>query len=308
MKRIESELTGIFESKFSFLFEQFKKLPNYGQSNPTFVTIPKASGAFGKIKVELLDFNGEAEVEAYGGVHVISFTDKSRISIIYANDQENFDWLYGYNSYFTSIILGKIFKSAGIKYSHEGLQYIQHDLRENHKAEIGFINITKDFSKVLDILDFNKEEFYKGFSNFNELFEFIVKSPYFNAVKFTNPEKEYKSITLQRLEEYLILNNLADKKGEQLTYERVKSFFPHIEFDKLAVALLEKAQKKMEIIDKLNGRVILDTIPGFEPKLIGISMSKFKFSFGSKDAYLDFMTNNSQEAVISKFKEVNQVV
>lgn len=306
MKKTESSLVSLFENKLSFLFTQFKKLPNYGQSNPTFVVTPFSSieNTLGNIRILLPNLGDEAEVKSHDETHVISFKDDSRIAIIYANNQDEFKWLYDYNSYFTSIIIGKIFKSANLKYSRHGLQYVQYDLRENHKSEVGFINITKDFSKILDILKFDKEEFYKGFSNFEELFSFIIKTPYFNATKFHNPEKEQKTIVLQMLDEYLILNNLTQKKGEQLTFDYIKQFFPEIDFKKMMDELFNKAQKKLEFVGKFNGKVIIDSIPNFDLKKIGYSLGVFKYSFGSKEAYEIFITEHSQEEILSKFKDV----
>lgn len=72
--------------------------------------------------------------------------------------------------------------------------------------------------------------------------------------------------------------------------------------------MIVKAEKKKGIIDKLNGRVILDTIPDFEPKRIGIALGYFKHSFPTREEYVDFMTENSKEEVMVKFKEVNNIV
>lgn len=310
MKKTEAELTTLFEEQVSFIFEEFKKLPNYGQLNPTFIARPRQQDTYDKIKTILSKLNSDITVGSFnssGNAHVINFTDESRIVIIYAKTEEDFKWLYDYHSYSNSIILGKILKSAGLKYSEDGLQYIQYDLRENHKSVVGTIDITKDFSRVLEILELNDADFKRGFKTSTEFIEFVIKTPYFKPEKFINHEKEQKSIILQRLEEYLIINKVENHDAKNLTFDRVKELFGNIDFETEIAKLVAKAERKKGIIDKLNGRVILDTIPGFETKRIGIALSYFKHSFPTHEEYIDFMTEHSKEEVLVKFKEVNNI-
>ena len=305
MKKTEEQLSQLFEEQVSFIFDEFKKLPHYGQTNPTFIARPKKNDTFDKIRTILSGLNSEITVESFkssGNTHVIKFEDETRIVIIYAKTEEDFKWLYNYHSYSNSIIVGKILKSAGLKYSEDGLQYLQHDLRENHKSVIGTIDITKDFSQVLEILELDLDIFNGGFNSSQEFIEYIIKSPYFYPEKFINPEKEQRSLILQRLEEYLILNNIRDTNAKKLTFKRVKELFNNIDFDTEIANLLAKAEKKKGIVDKLNGKVILSVIPGFEPKKIGISMGYFKHSFPSHEDFVEFMCEHSQEEVISILK------
>ena len=309
MKKTELELSQLFDEKISPIFEESRKLPNYGQSNSTFIARPRDCHTFDKINNILFGLNG-VEVEEFksvGNTHIINFSDETRIVIIYAKDKNDFKWLYNYHSYTNSIILGKILKSAGLKYSEKGLQYLQYDLRENHKSVVGTIDITKDFSQILEILELDVNEFEEGFISLVDFFKYIMKSPYFNAEKFINHEKEQRNFMLQSLEEYLILNNLENNKSEKLTFERVKELFSDIDFETEMNILLERAEKKKRIVDKLNGRVILDMIPDFEQTRIGLTMGLFKNSFESNEEYIDFMVDSSQKEVLSKFKEVNKL-
>lgn len=310
MKKTEAQLTAIFEEKISFIFDKFKKLPNYGQENPAFIAMPKKNDTFDKIKKILSELDGDIVVESfnsYGNAHVMKFDSDSRIVIIYAKDEEDFNWQYNYHSYSSSIIFGKILKSAGLKYSEAGLQYIQYDLRENHKSVIGTIDITKDFFKILGILELSVDEFKSGFKSTEEFIKFVIKSPYFRPDKFINPNKEQRSIILQKLEEYLILNKIENFGFKNVTFDQVKETFSNIDFETEIAKLVEKAEKKKTIGDKLNGRVILDAIPSFEPSKIGAALGLFKHSFDTYIEYSEFMSEHSKEEVFEKFKQVNQI-
>jgi hypothetical protein len=310
MKKTESQLTTIFEENISFIFDKFKKLPNYGQENPAFIAMPKKNDTFESIKKILSELDSNTIVESlnnYGNAHVIKLDSNSRIVIIYAKDEEDFNWQYNYHSYSSSIIFGKILKSAGLKYSEAGLQYLQYDLRENHKSVVGTLDVTKDFSKILNILELSVEEFNAGFKSTEELIKFVIKSPYFRPDKFINPNKEQRSITLQKLEEYLILNKVENFSPKDVTFEQIKEMFSNIDFEAEIAKLVEKAEKKNSIVDKLNGRVILDAIPDFEPSKIGVALGYFKHSFDTHIEYVEFMSEHSKEEVFEKFKQVNQI-
>lgn len=309
MKKTEAELTEFFIEKISFIFDNFKKLPHYGQSHPTFVAIPRKSDTFEKIRQTLTELGVTVEsLNSMGNAHIIKFDEESRIVILYAKEEKYFEWLYNYNAYSISIVLGKILKSIGLKHGEEGLQYVQYDLRENHKSVVGTFEITRDFYGILDLLELNVERYKQGFSNVTDVIEFLIQSPYFKPEKFINYNKEQTNIFLQKLEEYLILHKFTNDNPKKLTLERVKEFFKHIDFDTEINALAEKAEKKQSIVDKLNGRLILDTIPGFEAKNIGLALSVFKQSFETPVQYKEFMAERTQEEVLSKFKEVNKIL
>lgn len=311
MKKTENQLATLFEGQISFIFEEFKKLPNYGQTNPTFIARPRKSDTYDKIKSVLASLSSDIVVESFKGVgnaHVIRFNEDSKVVIIYAKDEADFKWLYNYHSYSSSIIIGKMLKSAGLKYSEDGLQYIQLNLRENHKSVVGSIDITKDFYKTLELLGLNISDYENGFSNTEGLFNFITKSQYFHPDKFINPDKEQRSIILQKLEEFLILKKFESVEFKRIDFEKVKSFFVDTDFETEISNLLIKAEKKKGIYDKLNGRVIMDSIPDFDTKKIGVSLGYFKHSFQSNEDYVEFLMEHSKEEVISKFKQINQLV
>lgn len=307
----EQEIAQIFKEQISCIFEETKKLPNYGQLSPTFIARPKKQDTYEKIRLALSGIGDGVVVESFktsGNAHIIKFNNDSKIVIIYATSRGDFDWMYDYHSYSNSMIIGKMMKKIGLKYSEKGLQYIQCDLRENHQSVIGSIDITKDFSKVLSIVGLDYSKFRSGFKSAIEFFDFIIESPFLKVEKFINSEKEHRQTLLQKFEEYLILNKIKNENYQSLEFDRIESLFPEIDFPARTAELLAKAEKKKNIIDKLNGRVILDTIPGFDQKKIGMALGYFKHSFKSHEEYIKFMIEHSQEEVMSKFKEVNNIV
>ena len=293
-------ITKEFESRFAFMFDGYKMLPFYGQEHPAFLVNLRFCDKQNKI-FNILQ-SQKLQVISNGSAHNVMLEDDLKFTIIYCSDKADFDWLYNFYSYSNSIVLGKIFKAAGLKYSEDGLQYIQYDLRSNHKSVVGTYTITRDFSRLLELLGLNVDLF-NAIKSQEEFFALIVQSPYFYSPKFINYEKEQRAKTLQNLEEYLILKNIDTSEAKKITLEVVKDFFSEIDFDKVISDLEAKAVKKMDLINKFDGKVILEFIPDFDKKRINASMKYFKFSFGSNEDYIDFLMNHSKEEVIAKFKE-----
>jgi hypothetical protein len=310
MEKDNINLVESFEQQVKFIFEDIKKLPNYGQAFPTYIAQLRAEDSADKIRQVLQDLSKDITVESTKATrtsHVIRRGDEFRIVIIYAQDSNDLKWLYDFHSYSNSIIVGKMLKKVGLKYSEDGLQYIQHDLRPNHQSIVGTLDITKNLSRVLEILELDYQEFMAGFKNTDEIFSFFVKSPYLKVEKFISTDKEQRNFTLQRFEEYLILHKIENQNPKSLEFDRIKELFPEIDFTTKISELVAKAELKQSRVDKFNGRLILDKIPGFEPKKIGISMGYFKHSFESIDAFHDFLSNHTEDEIIEKFKEVNKI-
>ena len=295
-----------FERNLILCFNKISKLPNYGQLNSTFIVLSSKNEAEPSVKKIIEDFKEFGVIlEQNRGVknsHSIFFGGSTKVRVLYAHTQEEFDWLYDYHSYSSSVIFGKLFKKAFFKYNEIGLRYIEYAFSKSHKYEIGEHIVTKDFKAILDIFELDYEEFKKGFNTIEEFFAFIIKTPYLKIEKFTDLEKEAKNETLQKFQEYLILNKVQNDNYKSFKQERVIWMFPAL-IDEMA-NLKEKAKKKIEVVNKFNGQSIIEMIPEVKPTDIGRIMGEFRDSFDSKEAFKEFITERSKDEIFSKLKEV----
>lgn len=295
-----------FETVLFLSFDKIKKLPNYGQVNSAFIVLSPKSDAEPILK-ELIKNLQDSDVilEHNKGIknsHSIFFGDNTKATIIYAQTEEELNWLYEYNSYSSYVIFGKLFKKALFKYNELGLRYIQYGFSKTHKYEIGEYLVTKDFKTILEIFELDYEEFKQGFNTIEDFFKFILKTPYIKIEKFVDLEKESRNETLQKFQEYLILNNIQNTNYKSFKKESIVSMFPELlpEIEKLEAL----ATKKLETVDKFNGKVLMDTIPGVNPTDIGRIMREFYTSFNSKEAFKEFIAERSREEIFDKLKEV----
>jgi hypothetical protein len=300
----------------SFLFKKVEPLPIYTDTTEperlTYVALtdtpPQENGHLRNIISELknnLEFFKTREVDSIGFIY-----EGLKIVIYLTRNDEDFKWTKEHRSYFSAPIIGKLLKKAGLKYSNVGLQYVQYDLRDNHKSLVGTLDISKDFERILKLLGYDYEVFCNGFKNQEEFFRFILTSPYIKVEKFLEPESLGELAILDAFAQFLVVNNITKtdfNKYKSFNFELVKQFFSEIDFDKEISILRDRAERKLNITKKFNGKVIIENIPNFNTKHIGLALGKFKYSFGDVEMFKDFIIDNTLEVILNKFKEVNNI-
>lgn len=303
MKKTILEIISLFEPQIMPLFGQVKQLPQYGGLSTVYIAQPRDVSTFNKMKEIMLEIEPEAIIKTSGNIHVLNFSEDAKIVMIYAISQEQMDWFIDYHSYSSSIILGKIFKGSGLKYSEEGLEYIEYNQKINHRAPVGSIVISKDIDRILGVLGLSGETFKKGFSTLTEFFDFVIKSDYLRTDKFLSSDKEYKNFTFQEFDKYLTLTGFERTERREITVDELQVHFPEIDFATRIQELKDKSAAKKDIDEKFNGRVILEFVPEVTRETLGESICKFKFSFSSKGDYEDFIIQHSKEEIMEKFRE-----
>ncbi len=302
MEKTRLYISELLAFKSAVLFDKIKRINNLYSGNYVFVTLLKEGVTPQDVKKELILNDCTFKLKLAENSHLIETDDEDgNVVVFYANDEDEFEWLTDYHSYFNSIILGRIFKSAGFKLSEDGLQYQHRHSKENHQVVIGEINVTKNYKRLLEVIGLDYDE-YRAIKTEEDLFNFIIKSPNFKVSKFISDEKEFRVDILIDFERFLILNKIQ-KDYTPLTFEKVTTHFPEIDFETKIAEFVELDKRKKGVNEKFNGRVILDSIPGYDKKKLNHSMGVFKSSFGNKQAYEDFVINNTQEQIIEKFKE-----
>lgn len=297
--------------QLSFIFDNFKALPFHDEDNTdakkvTFLAQPRKGDTLEKLQNVLSNIKSDVEVsngDRYKYCHKFTLGDVE-ISILYLKDHDNFDYFYDVSSYGINLLLGKILKRANLKLSQDGLMYEEKLSVENHHSKVGHFVISYSMPDILSLMGLDYDTFAKGFSSQDEMFEFVSQSPYLDATVFTQPKKEHKHPIYTKFQAFLILKGMDESKGEKITFEMVDKHFEGVNFLDEVQRLKDKEARKKGLVQKFNGRVILDYFKDFDPKKIGTSMGYFKFSFGSVEEYQDFLIENNIDDIMTKFKEV----
>lgn len=73
-------------------------------------------------------------------------------------------------------LMGRLFKRLGIKYGHQGLQLV---VRQDDRI-VATIPITTDMKDICELIGVSYETFEAGFDELEDVFQFIITSPYFH--------------------------------------------------------------------------------------------------------------------------------
>lgn len=201
-------------------------------------------------------------------------------------------------------LVGRMAKQLGFKHGHDGLYYIQRvgDLvLKNHL-------LTTNYLDILNILRLDKFKFMKGFDTYEELFEFVMSSPYYNPEIFKlenlnhiNKVRDRKRKTynmfLQYAQEREHLFQSKPKLSQEERSEFVFNLFPSIK--KEVDRLYEEHETKKAIGSKTNGHLLMTLIPELSGKELGVFI-----------AYLKEHANKlySLEVLTMPEEEINQLV
>lgn len=134
-------------------------------------------------------------------------------------------------------LLGRMSKSLGFKHSHYGLYFIHRGVN-NDKIYNEYL-LSNQYTDVIKYLQLDINKYLQGFNTKEELFKWIISSPYFNADKFKfenlnhqNKVRDRKRSTYNEFLKYLEDNNLYGIPPKIIIEDKLKylySIYPELE-------------------------------------------------------------------------------
>lgn len=204
-------------------------------------------------------------------------------------------------------LLGRIIKQYGFKHGWNGLYYIQRNGDHVVKEHLLSIN----YLDIINILGLDKCKFFNGFNDYEDMFNWLVKSPLFISSIFkyenlnhTNRVRDRKRKVYNLFLDYIdkLDGSIKNKEVPKLSEEEKRSFV-FSKFPKLALEV-EQLDKEIEIHNmvksKFNGELV-KSLTG----LSGVSLGNFIKLF--KSSYNDnWIFNTSQHEINLLIKKIYQ--
>jgi hypothetical protein len=259
------------------------------------------NGNLGNIKEKIQNEFQPKDMHFNGNVWSFDFADL-QIDIILTptSNWETSKVFFAYND--LGNLMGKIYHKFGLKYGYDGLKYIY---RLDNDRKLGDITVTKNMKKAFEFLGLSYEQFERGFDTIEDIFNFVVGSPYFQkeAFYFENLNAINKKRNKRRANYKLFIefvngtgtyegrNSLPDKpftfESDKTKYfDLINEFFPESDFLNQMEALRKKEQRKKAIHDKFNGDLIMKRYPDLKGKNLGFAMGTFSCRYTDFDAYI----------------------
>lgn len=207
-------------------------------------------------------------------------------------------------------LMGKIAKSFGLKYGFKGLEY---PLRTSSGRISENINISKNNKKIFEFLGYDYDSYSKGFSDLEDIFEYIINGKYFTPNKFKmenltriDKKRNKKRKTYQQFLNYVnndlkrFENVIELDKNKDNYLEWIDKNFPDINLIQQINDFKQKDKRNQEISEKFNGKLVMKRHPNLKGRKLGVKISEFKNQF---EDWNNFALNNSSEHILNKFDE-----
>lgn len=304
-KEIEASLLPYLTAKFENLY----RIPRFYSQKPDFgdIDILISSEAIkGNWRQTCEEVAQDLGVRAYQSAgNVFSMNYENFQTDLFFVQKECFESTYNFMC-FNDIgnVIGKIFHKFHLKYGEEGLAYVYRRADGHYKKDIP---ITQDFEKMMAFVGLDYAQWKKGFDTFEDMFTWVIQSPYFSIKPYLQPsantEKRLKERkTMQAfvawLEKEKITQDFDYEEDKSVYLPMIAAFFPeanllfHIEQENLR-------EKEVRIInEKFNGNIVRE-ITGLEGKELGDFIVKFKAQFADFEA---FIKDNEAEWIAEKIK------
>ena len=198
-------------------------------------------------------------------------------------DYESAKNYYCYND--LGNLIGRLAQRFALKFGPDGLRYVYYHKDRN----LGEFNISKDIDTILSFLDLDVVKFRRGFKTRKELFDFIIKSKYFNPYIYDmehlnkiNRDRNKKRTTYVAWLDYVEpLKKFFDKDGLFDGDKRIfipdinNHFFYNSEFFEWIIEKDKEFDLKEQVKAKFNGDIVME-ITDLRAKKLGKFIGEFK--------------------------------
>lgn len=248
--------------------------------------------------------------ELVRNTNVISLNvDELQVDFIHSPDYE-FDYAQHYFS-FNDLgnLIGKLAHRFGLKHGHDGLWMPIRDVNNI----VGTILLTSDHNETLRFLGLDPMRYALGFDTLQEIFDFVVTSPYFNPddYKLENLNaiariRDKKRTTYNKFLEYC--SNLPHKEQWNNVKEKDKSVHFPVIFEAFPEArdefqqIMAKIAINRMVKVKFDGELV-QYLTGLQHKELGQFMKTLKYDFWFSDEMIICLDQETiKENIRNKFK------
>lgn len=212
-------------------------------------------------------------------------------------------------------LMGRIAHKFGVKYGHDGLSMV---FREGTHQVFSVPLLHGDPTKhdsFFKFLGLDKKEYDDGFETPQDLYEFIVSSPYFNPSMFayedlnhTNRTRNRKRVIYAGFLEWIgfeqmkkrVFNEYQWKEDKNLYLYRIRDHFLDGYRNYVQEKLAFFAERELKLL--FNGQVVSE-VTGLNGRELGNFMASATKVYGTKNNALYHFANDDNRSVEERIKQ-----
>ena len=207
-------------------------------------------------------------------------------------------------------IMGKTYHKFNLSYGWDGLFY---KFRNFNGSLAENILISNDPRKIFEFGDYDYDRYLDGFDYIEEIFQFVMRSRYFDNemfrfenLKHIDKKRNRKRGSYHEFLKFLEENNIERKypfhKDKDLYLPIIDEFFPEADLMGRLYELASIDRENKILSQKFNGDMVMSWIPNLMGKELGAAMTKFRTALG--DGYKEFILNSTYSQIYNRFMEV----
>jgi len=188
-------------------------------------------------------------------------------------------------------ILGKMFRRFNLKYGEHGLSYVFRRGDGHYKTDLP---VSQDMEKILGFLKLDYSHWQYGFDTLEEMFTWVVQSPYFSVAPFFDPSvvtgrRIENRTTIRKFVEWLKAShitqvyNYLENRDHYLPL--IETYFQESNLTAQIDRELLREEELKAINEKFNGHIVMD-ITGLTGRELGSFIADFKKEFTDFAAFL----------------------
>ena len=251
----------------------------------------------------------EQNLNTFKNCDILSFlnTNNFQIDLIFV-DRNVFNYACNYfGCQDLGNLLGKLIKQYGFKHGWNGLYYVQRN--GDHVVQEHLLSTR--YLDIINILGLDRYKFLCGFNSYEDMFDWLVKSPLFISSIFkyenlnhTNRVRDRKRKVYNLFLDYIdkLDDSIKNKETTKLSEEEKRSFV-FSKFPKLALEV-ERLDKEIEIHNiiklKFNGELV-KSLTGLSGAPLGDFIKLFKSNYND-----NWIFNTSQYEINLLIKKIYQ--
>jgi hypothetical protein len=303
------EYDALEQEVFAILSKTFKRFdtPRYFESKESFGdmdVIVSMEGFNGNVREYITETFKPNEIFHNGNSYSFDFKELQIDFITVA--PENYDSNYHYFA-FNDLgnFIGRIAQSLGFKYGQEGLWINQF----YNGQKIAKVMVSKDYPKIFEFLGLDYDTWVEGFDSLEEIFEYVINSPYFDSEMFEmknlnkiNRDRNMKRKSYISFLAYIAENapNVVYEQDKKAFLKKAKEMFPEAEIDVQIKQNEYEVSKKLLIKSKFNGGMVIEKY-GITGKELGDALKGFKDYVNKFEDYDKFILKSSTKTIMEMF-------
>lgn len=202
-------------------------------------------------------------------------------------------------------LLGKIFRRMNLKYGEKGLQYVFRRSDEgSYKRDL---MVSQDMGRILGLLELDVADWEAGFEDLDQMYRWVVSSPWFSARPYLDPSRTTRSRIKSRPTMTKFLTWLAEnpQPEDRRTLEdrddalpMVCAAFPEAKLMEVIAAEEALEARAADVRSKFSGKKVMAMFPELRGQELGEFIRTFKDRFEDFEAEISALSADVVEVAV----------